>query len=205
MCQIIREDDTLEIVGEADSAEQALELLEDESIEIDVAVVDIDLPGLNGLQLSARLQQRARPLPVVLLTMHKNEDLFNKAVEVGVSAYVLKDEAVEGVVSGIRRAAAGQSYVSPSLADFVMKRAARKSAEVKTEDALDSLTPMERKVLKRVAQQKSSKEIAAELFISPRTVGAHRNNIREKLDLKGKEPLLGFALANRDRVLGLPD
>jgi DNA-binding NarL/FixJ family response regulator len=204
LCRIIDADESLEIVGEADCAERALEMLEAGSIP-DVAVVDIDMPGINGLQLTELLQHRDPPLPVVLLTMHKNENLFNEAIDLGVSAYLLKDEAVTGVVEGIQQAAKGQSYVSPTLANFVMRRSQQSAVFNREATGLQLLTPTERKVLKLVAENKSSKEIGAELFISPRTVGAHRNNICGKLGLKGKHPLLNFALANRSQIHDLPD
>lgn len=202
--KIIDSADSLEVVGEAEHAEQALELLQSD-LTPDVAIVDIDMPGMNGLQFTKLLKKRTPPLPVILLTMHKNENLFNEAVDLGANAYLLKEEAASLVVEGIHHAARGQSYVSPALANFVMNRT-RRGTELEREcSGLRSLTPTERKIIKLVSDNKSSKEIGAELFISPRTVGAHRNNICRKLGLKGKHPLLSFAIANRSQILDLPD
>ncbi|MCP3975443.1 MAG: response regulator transcription factor, partial [bacterium] len=171
----------------------------------DVAVLDVDLPGMNGLQLAAHLLKHGPSVQIVLLTMHKNERLFNEAIDLGVGAYILKDEAVRGIIDGIKTVARGGSYVSPSLSEFVMGRRRRATDLERSTDGFASLTATERAVLKLVATNMSSKEIAGELGISYRTVDTHRTHITGKLGLSGQHPLLSFALTNKSAILSLPD
>lgn len=203
MVQLIEDEDSFSVIAEADSGVSALKTLQDHPV--DVVVADFDMPGMNGLELARELQALTPPIPVVLLTMHENEELFNEALNSGVSAYLLKDEAVDSITSGIQAAACGDAYVSPSLSKFVMKRAAQLNNFQKKNLGLDGLTPTERKVLRRVAQNLSSQEIADELSVSYRTITTHRNNISTKLGLGGKHPLLNFSLANKSSIMSLPE
>lgn len=203
LIQIIADGESLEVVGEAGGGEEALRLLD--TTPADVVVTDFDMPGMNGLELASRLLEHDPPLPVVLLTMHQDEDIFNEAANCGVYVYLLKDEVVANIRQGIEAAAAGEAFVSPSLAKFVMRRSQRAASLREEHSGLDSLTPGERAVLKLVARNLSSKEIATELSVSPHTVSSHRSNISQKLGLSGKHPLLNFALANRSAILNLPD
>lgn len=203
MIQIIEDDPSLRIVGQAGSAEEALQQLP--ALSVDVAVVDIDLPGMDGLELSSRLLKRKPPVPVVLLTMHKSEKIFQAALDLGVSAYILKDEAESGIVSGIKCAARGDHYITPTLASLLVNRGRRAAQLRQQTPAVESLTPTERAVLRRIAENKTSREIGAELFISHRTVETHRANICAKLNLSGSHPLLQFALQNKSALADLPD
>ncbi len=203
LIQIISDTDSLSVIGEAGSGEEALTFVE--KTEIDVVVTDFDMPGINGLELATRLLERTPQIPVVLLTMHQDEDIFNEAANRGVFVYLLKDEVVANIQQGIEAAARGDSFVSPSLARFVMRRSQRATQLREENTGLESLTPGERAVLKLVAQNKSIKEIASELSVSPHTISSHRSNISQKLGLSGKHPLLNFALANRSAILNLPD
>ncbi|MBN9688734.1 MAG: response regulator transcription factor [Verrucomicrobia bacterium] len=203
MIQIIEDDPLLRIVGQAGSAEEALQQLP--ALPVDVAVVDIDLPGMDGLELSSRLLKRKPPVPVVLLTMHKSEKIFQAALDLGVSAYILKDEAESGIVSGIKCAARGDHYITPTLASLLVNRGRRAAQLRQQTPAVESLTPTERAVLRRIAENKTSREIGAELFISHRTVETHRANICAKLNLSGSHPLLQFALQNKSALADLPD
>lgn len=131
--------------------------------------------------------------------MHKNERFFNAALDLGVQGYVLKDSATSEIVSGIKAVAAGQSYVTPALIDYLLNRR-RASAPAEQHTGLATLTDAERRVLKPVAEYKTSKEIADELFIIIRTVDRHRANIVTKLDLKGSHALLQFALEHKSEL-----
>ncbi|BCX47118.1 DNA-binding response regulator [Haloferula helveola] len=203
MAQIIGEDPAMEVVGNSSNGEEALSFLL--TNPADVVVSDYEMPGMDGIELARRLAGLKPPLPLVLLTMHKDEDLFNAATDAGICAYLLKDEVLDNIAQGIRAASGGESYVSPSLAQFVMRRSRSTQDLKERHTGLDSLTPAERAVLKRIALNLASKEIASELHISPHTVTTHRRNIAQKLELTGKHPLLNFALANRSAILSLPD
>ena len=202
MIQIIEEDPSLEIVAQAASAEEALDCLK--SRMVNVAVLDVDLPGMDGLELAGRLLKRRPPLSVVLLTMHKSERIFNAALDLGVGAYILKDEAESGIVTGVKCAARGEHYITPVLSSFLMRRGRQSVQLRKKTPGLELLTPMERAVLRKIAENKTSREIGAELFVSHRTVETHRANICAKLNLTGSHPLLQFALVNKSALFDLP-
>ena len=203
MAQIIEDDPAMTVVGNASNGQEAIAFLE--ASAADVVVSDFEMPGMDGLELANRLSSSSPPVPLVLLTMHKDEDLFNAATDAGVCAYLLKDEVIDNIAQAILAASKGEAYVSPSLAGFVMRRSRQARSLKEEHTGLDSLTTAERAVLKRIARNLASKEIAAELHISPHTVVTHRRNIAQKLKLTGKHPLLNFALANRSAVLSLSD
>jgi DNA-binding NarL/FixJ family response regulator len=191
--QIIESDPSLKIVGEAEDGESALELIR--TIRPQVAVLDVDMPRKDGVAVAREVRESGLEIRLIFLTMHKNERFFNAALDLGVRGYVLKDSAVTEIVSGIKAVAAGQSYITPVLTDFLLKRLS--AAQAGQQSGLSSLTEAERRVLKMVADYRSSREIADELFISVRTVDRHRANIATKLDLKGSHALLHFALQNK--------
>ncbi|MDQ3750995.1 MAG: response regulator transcription factor [Acidobacteriota bacterium] len=127
--------------------------------------------------------------------------LPNEAVNLGVKGYVLKDSALTDIVSCIKSVARGQHYTSSVLTSYLVKRSSRAAALTEEKTGIKDLTPTERRVLKLIAEYKTSKEIAEELFISYRTVETHRANICQKLDLKGSHVLIKFALAHKSELL----
>lgn len=188
--QIIEADASIKVVAEADDGEAALVALQEHAPQ--VAVLDVDMPNRDGFDVTQTVRARRLPVAVIFLTMHKDERIFNKALDLGVMGYVLKDSAITEIVAGIKAVATGQNYVSPAMSTSLLKRASRAAAP--PPPGVEDLTPTERRVLKLIAEYKTSKEIAAELFISTRTVEHHRANISTKLDLKGSHALLKFAL-----------
>jgi DNA-binding NarL/FixJ family response regulator len=199
--QAVEGDARFELVGEADTGQKALDLIL--QLKPDVAVLDINLPGMNGLEVASTLQAKKSTANLVILTMLKDEPAFNKALNLGIKGYVLKENAAGEILSCIASVAGGEAYVSPSLTDFLLRR--RNCAErlESHKPGLEDLTVAERRILKRIAHGRTNKEIASELFISPRTVESHRANICEKLALKGSNRLLQFALENRDALAQL--
>jgi len=195
--QIIEADPSLKIVGEAENGESALDQVR--SLQPQVAVLDVDMPRKDGFVVAREIRTLRLNLGVIFLTMHKDERVFNAALDLGVMGYVLKDSAHDEIVSSIKAVAAGHSYVTPVLTDYLLKRR-RASALAEQQTGLSSLTESERRVLKLVAEYKTSKEIADELFISVRTVDRHRANIATKLDLKGSHTLLHFALEHKPQL-----
>ncbi len=194
LCEIIAAEPALKLIAAVEDGERALEMIREHRPR--VAVLDVDMPGKDGIAVARAVKESRLPVAVVLLTMHRNERFFNAALDLGVQGYVLKDSAISEIVSAIRAAASGQCYVTPLLTDYLLnRRRALDRAEDQT--GLSSLTDAERRVLKLVADYKTSKEIADELFISVRTVDRHRANIALKLDLKGPHALLQFALEHK--------
>jgi DNA-binding NarL/FixJ family response regulator len=186
------------VVGEAADGEQALRLLDE--LHPHVLIIDIDMPKLNGLEVAKIVQQRKLLVKVIVLTMYDNETMFNRAIDVGVMGYVLKDAVVTETVDALRNVLAGKYYLSPSVSGALAKRVRLDEDEPAYALGLSKLTRTERKVLKLIAENRTSKEIAEELFISVRTVETHRSNICQKLDLHGTNALLRFALAHHDAL-----
>jgi DNA-binding NarL/FixJ family response regulator len=188
----------LTIVGEAEEGESALALIRKE--EPDVAVLDVDMPKLGGFDVVRAMTPLNLHTAVIFLTMYKDEGLFNTALDLGVKGYVLKDSAVSDVVQGVKAAAAGEYFISAPMATFLVNRSRRISSFVEAKPTIASLTPTERRILKMIADSKTSREIADLLFISVRTVERHRLNIGTKLDLHGSHSLLKFALENKQSL-----
>ena len=158
------------------------------------------MPKLSGLQVIRSLWEQRSPVKIILLTMHEDEDLFNEAMNLGVSAYVLKESAVADLLSAISCVAAGKTFVSPSLADLLLRRGAASASLRREKPGLELLTATESRILKFIAEDKTTKEIAEALGISTRTVDTHRQNISHKLNLSGSHSLLKFAYDNKSRL-----
>jgi DNA-binding NarL/FixJ family response regulator len=193
--QVVEGDARFELVGEAGDGLTALQFIQEK--KPDVAALDVSLPGLSGLEIARKLQAKKTSTRVIILTMYKEEETFNRAMDLGVKGFVLKENAVEDILNGIVAVANGEHYLSPSISGYLVRRRGRAESLASEKPGLDTLTKAERRILKLIAEKKTSRQIGAELFISPRTVEAHRANISAKLELHGSHSLLHFALENR--------
>lgn len=196
--QIIEEDDGIDIVGTAINGEKALELINE--IKPDIAVLDIDMPKMTGLEVLKALNETKTKTNVVFLTVYASEDMFDEAMELGTGGYVLKDCAVNDIVECIYKVHQGNYYISPTISNFVVTRRERMKKFENDNPTLDNLTKSELNILRMIAEGKTSKDIADELFISFKTVENHRSNISNKLGLKGAHSLLKFALNNKSTL-----
>jgi DNA-binding NarL/FixJ family response regulator len=196
--QIIEENSGFHIVAEAADGESALRLIAE--FKPDIAVVDIDMPRLNGLQLARALAQAHAEISILFLTMYKEEDMFNAAIDLGVKAYILKENAADDIVAALEKVASGETFVSPSMLDMSLRRNRRAREVLLNKPQLDDLTPAERRILKLIAEDRTSKEIADLLKISIKTVENHRLNICNKLDLHGSHSLLKFAFDHKSHL-----
>ena len=187
------------VVGEASDGEQALEMISE--MYPAIAILDVSMPKLDGLALARKLVAQAPSVGVILVTMYREQKLFTQALEAGVEGYVLKDSAVTDIISCIKAVAAGQNYASPELTTYLVKRVRQAEAAGSARSDLEGLTTTELRILSLLADYKTSKEIAQELFISPRTVDTHRNNICQKLEIHGSHALVKFALGHKDLLL----
>jgi DNA-binding NarL/FixJ family response regulator len=198
LLQAVGSDNTIEIIGEAGDGLEALRLVDE--LKPDVAILDIEMPGLNGLQVAEEIIKRQLPVDIVFLTMYKEEDMFNEAMDLGVKGYVLKESAVSDIVNSIKIVASGRYFLSPSISEFLVSRSDRARLLLKKKPQLQNLTTTERKVLRSISENKTSKEIADELNISYRTVENHRSNICNKLAIHGSHSLLKFAIEHKSEL-----
>ena len=192
---VIEADARLKVVAEATEGEEALKLIQEHKPE--VAVLDLDMPGKDGFGVAREIQAQQLPVAVIILTMHDSESLFNAALDLGVKGFVLKDSALPEIIDCIKAVAGGRNYISAQLSNYLLNRGNRAGVLARERPGLKDLTPAERNILKLIAHEKTSKQIADELNISIRTVDRHRANIANKLDLKGAHALLHFALQHQ--------
>jgi DNA-binding NarL/FixJ family response regulator len=159
--------------------------------------VDLNLPGINGLEVVRAVGGLPHPPIIVVLTMHADEGTFSAVMDAGAQGYLVKENAASDVLAGLKAVAAGGIFISPSVAKFLVRRHQRVSALKEQKKGLAALTPTERRILRLVAENKTNKEIGSVLFISHRTVETHRSHICEKLDLSGNHALLAFAFEHK--------
>src|SRR5215470_19111950 len=196
--QIIQTDPTFEVVGEAGDDLSALG--EIARLKPAIVLVDVRLPHQGGLQLVRVLRNTLPDSKCIMLTMDAEESTFNAAMDSGAMGYIIKEDALELVLLGLRAVAAGTVYLSPKIAGWLLRRQRKSSALRETKIGMGSLTATERRVLHLVAENKTNKEIARQLFISHRTVETHRSKICEKLELEGAHKLLRFAIEHRSEL-----
>jgi len=194
--QIIEEDKGIEIVGEADNGATALDLIHE--LNPDVAVLDIDMPSKTGLEVLKELTGK-KPA-VIFLTVYADEDIYDEAMELGISGYVLKDSAVSDIVESIYKVHEGKYYISTSVSNFLLSRRDRLKKFESKEPTIEMLTKSERIILKLISEGKTSREISAILDSSFKTIENHRTNISNKLNLKGANSLVKFAIENRSNL-----
>lgn len=191
---IVAEDDSIEVLGEASNGEEALRLIEDK--KPDIAILDIDMPLLSGLDVARKIKAEKINTKIVILTIHKDKEYFDEALELDIKAYVLKESIANDLVGCIKQVAAGDYYISTAISGYLVQK---NKDDVKEND-INKLTPTEKQILKLIALNKTSAQIADELFRSVRTIENHRNNICNKLELKGPHALLLYAIQHKSSV-----
>lgn len=196
--QVIERDTSLRIVGEANNGHEALEKFR--KLHPQVVLLDIDMPEMDGFAAARTLREENNSLHLIFLTVHREEDFFHAALELGAQGYVLKDSAVSDIVMAIKAVAAGQHFVSAALTSALIHRTQRGIAQTPHLPSLNDLTPTERRVMQLLAQYKTSRQIAEDLGISHRTVQTHRQNICQKLNLQGQHALVKFAIAHQEQL-----
>ncbi len=183
----------IQVVGEASNGEQAVSLAQ--TLRPDVVVMDISMPGMNGIEATQQIRQRAAEVNVLALTMHEDDHYVFQLLKAGAAGYVLKRAAATDLVDAVRAAARGEAFLYPSVAKTVvtdyLRRLERGEAERKP---YDGLTAREREVLALIAEGYTNQQIANRLFISIKTVQTHRAHIFEKLGLHDRTELVRYAI-----------
>ncbi len=197
--QTIETNPSFSIIAEANNGREALEAIN--KFQPNIAILDVDMPELDGFAVAREIKENNLPTEVIFLTIHNDEVMFNEAIDLGAKGYVLKQSALEEIIDCIKIVAKNQFCVSPSLTNFLINRQRRSLNLTAEKPTIKNLTRSEKRILQMIADDKSTKEIADELFISPTTVEKHRANICRKLDLKGGYALLKFALIHKSELL----
>lgn len=185
----------MEIVGEATTGREAVAACL--SLKPRVAVIDVGMPELNGVDAAAQIVQSESPTHVVMLTMHSDETYITRALTAGVKAYLLKDSAETDLVKAIRAAADGRNFFSPKIADTLMQDYVRYLRQRDLQDSYDLLSPREREVLQLLAEGRTNKEVANILHLGLTTVETHRTNLMHKLDLHSTAEIVLYAVRKK--------
>lgn len=197
LAEILASTRDFRVIGEVENGARALELVEQSSP--DVAILDLDMPVLDGIAVAKMIHERRLPVKVIFLTMHRNQSVVRSMNKIGVSGYVLKDAVLDEIVDCIRAVINGEQFLGSGLGQRDSS-GVPSSIGISPIDDINELSQTERKVLSEIARSRSNREIARDLFISVRTVETHRYNICSKLHIKGPHALLRFALANKDII-----
>jgi len=196
---VIEEESDLRVIGEAGDGQAALALMR--QLQPEIAIIDLDMPLLDGFAVTTELRKLEMAVRVIILTIHSEPDLLHRAMKLGACGYIVKESALVDIVNGIRSVLAGRPFVSPSMTAALLERCARTQALKEAMPGLDELTPSELRILGMVAAGKPTNVIAGELHVHPRTVETHRASICHKLGLNGTNSLLRFALEHRSELV----
>ncbi len=180
----------VEVVAEAESGGQALECIE--RLRPDIALMDISMPGCSGIETAADIKARFPETRVVILSMHAGEEYVSQALRSGASGYLLKDASPMELDLALRAVARGEIYLSPRVSEVVVEKYVR--SEDGGRDRLDALTPRQREILRLIAEGRSTKQIAAQLGVSVKTVETHRALLMERLNIHDLAGLVRFAV-----------
>lgn len=190
---LLEKEEDIVVAGDVSSAEEALDYLK--SSKCDLVLMDTGLPGMNGLEATRKIKEREPEKKVLILTMFDHEPYLLKALEAGVSAYLLKDIAVDELVSAIRRAMDDEVIVHPSLVKVLVKEVLGEKKEVSGESSGSNvLTKREKEILKYISLGYTNQELAELLMVSVKTIEKHKANIMEKLNLARRYQLVNYAI-----------
>ena len=189
--ELIHSDAEFAVCGEAGNAAEAMDIIR--KLTPDMAIVDLSLPGANGIELIKNIRAEFPNLPVLVLSMHDESLYALRALRAGADGYVMKHEAMANVIQAIREVFNGRPYLSPAMAAQVIAKFAHRRAEGET-DAVERLSDRELEILELIGKGNEVRQIAKLLHLSPKTVETHRAHIKDKLDLKNSREVARFAL-----------
>jgi DNA-binding NarL/FixJ family response regulator len=190
--KVLEEHREWEVVAEASNGREAVRLAEEH--KPDVAIIDVAMPLLNGIETTRQIVKRLPTTRVLVLSMHADEAYVTQILQAGATGYLLKDSADVDLMQAVSAVSIGKSFFSPSIARVMLDDYVRQLADKGITDRYESLSEREREVFQLIAEGKTNKEIAAVLFVSPSTVETHRAHIMEKLDLHSAAEIVLYAV-----------
>ena len=182
----------MSVSGEAAHGREAVDQIE--TADVDVVVMDVGMPGLNGVEATVRIVRKRPRTGVVILSMHGDETYVLRCLRAGARGYVLKESAEGELIAAVRAVAAGRTYFSPKVSRLLQQEHILQLRRAQAHDSYELLTGREREILQRIAEGSSNKEIATQLNLSVYTVETHRGNVLEKLNLHGAADLILYAV-----------
>jgi DNA-binding NarL/FixJ family response regulator len=189
---LLEQQPDFKVVAEANDGREALQMVS--KFHPEVAILDIGMPQLNGIEATRQIVAQEPATQVVILSMHADEGYVLRALKAGAKAYIVKNSAEADLIRAVRSVAEGKSFFSPAISKMLLEDYVRQVREKEVEDSYDLLTPREREVLQLVAEGRSNKDVANLLNLSLHTVETHRGNILEKLGLHGIPELILYAV-----------
>jgi two-component system response regulator NreC len=190
--KLLEEEADLQVVGEAADGREAVKKATE--LKPDLVLMDIAMANLNGLEATKQIKKVLPDTKVIMVTMHKNEEYILQSFQAGASGFILKEGAVEELVHAIRSIHQDKSFLSPTISKTLIDAYLRKMETGKTETPFDLLTDREREVLQLIAEGYTNREVAKALFISVKTVEAHRAHIMQKLNIHDVAKLVKYAI-----------
>jgi two-component system response regulator NreC len=185
-------DPDIEVVGEVENGRDAIRLAA--TLAPRLVLMDISMPGINGIEAMAEIKKRFPDTKVITLTVHKTDEYIREALQAGVDGYVLKDATADELIMAIKSVANGKTYLSPSISERIVSGYLDGGKSTGISTAWDTLTHREREILKLIAEGHTNKRIATYLCVSVKTVEKHRSNLMKKLDLHNAPMLTAFAI-----------
>ena len=190
--KLLEERPDWEVIAEAGDGREAVRLAE--QLKPDVAILDVAMPLLNGIEATRQITKRVPGTHVLVLSMHADEAYVTQILQAGATGYLLKDSADVDLLKAVGEAAHGRSFFSPAIARVMLDDYVRQLADKGVTDRYESLSAREREIFQLIAEAKTNKEIAALLSVSPSTVETHRAHIMEKLDLHSAAEIVLYAV-----------
>ena len=192
MRMLFESEPDIQIIAEAENGREAIAAVKE--FNPDIVLMDIGLPDMSGIEATRLIKEQSPKTSIVALTIHEDKEYFFKMLDAGASGYVPKRAAPEELITAIRTAAAGDVYLFPSMAKYLVKDYLSQQSQDKKEDNPDDLTQREQEVLVHLAEGATNSEIAENLVISPKTVARHRENIMRKLNMHSRTELVKYAI-----------
>ncbi len=198
---LLRDTDSIEIVAEAENGAVALERLQE--VQVDVVVMDINMPVMNGIEATQLISERYPQVQVLILTMHDDIEYISNMLKAGAAGYILKSSGKPELINAIQKTAAGDNFFSSEVSFKVMKRFMANQQPVIGKDTVASnkaeihLTKREIEIIRMIGKELTNQQIADRLSISPRTVDTHRRNLLQKLGVRNTAGLIRYALQHQ--------